>query len=142
MKKHLIRIIRDVEYIIVLYHCTYLGFSLPLLLAKYQQLIQDKGIVDDPIQRQLLTTLQTGYDQLTHKKNLWQRIVNKNNSIKGFYLWGGVGIGKTFVMDLFYDALPFPEKMRHQFHRFMQNVQVGLRAYQGIQNPLESLKIH
>ena len=108
-----------------------------LLLTRYQQLIDDKSIIDDPIQRQLLATLQTCYDQLTHKKNLWQRIVSKNQLVKGVYLWGGVGIGKTFVMDLFYDALPFQEKMRNHFHGFMQGVQEGLRTYQGAQNPLE-----
>ena len=39
---------------------------------------------------------------------------------KGLYLWGGVGRGKTFLMDIFFDMLPFPNKMRTHFYRFMR----------------------
>jgi len=61
----------------------------------------------------------------------------RNVGTRGIYLWGGVGRGKTYLMDLFYDCLPFERKLRTHFHRFMQRVQQDLVRYQGASNPLE-----
>lgn len=55
----------------------------------------------------------------------------------GLYLWGGVGRGKTYLMDIFYDCLPFPDKLRAHFHRFMQRVHGELAALEGEKNPLD-----
>jgi cell division protein ZapE len=57
-------------------------------------------------------------------------------SIRGLYFWGGVGRGKTYLVDTFYEALPFPDKMRTHFHRFMQRVHNELAHYKGEKNPL------
>lgn len=66
----------------------------------------------------------------------------------GLYLWGGVGRGKTFLIDLFYDALPFedvasgrngPRKRRTHFHRFMREVHAQLRAHTGERDPLVTI---
>ncbi|MFZ5658102.1 MAG: cell division protein ZapE [Pseudomonadota bacterium] len=54
----------------------------------------------------------------------------------GLYLWGGVGRGKTFLIDLFFDALPFAEKRRTHFHRFMREVHAALREHAGERDPL------
>ena len=59
--------------------------------------------------------------------------------VQGLYLWGGVGRGKTYLMDLFYDALPFRRKMRMHFHRFMQRVHQELRTLSGEADPLEKV---
>nr|WP_031218107.1 cell division protein ZapE [Halomonas sp. PBN3] len=56
--------------------------------------------------------------------------------VRGLYLWGGVGRGKTYLVDAFYESLPFPEKMRTHFHRFMQRVHNELEHYKGEKNPL------
>lgn len=56
--------------------------------------------------------------------------------IMGVYLWGGVGRGKTWMMDLFFDALPGERKLRLHFHHFMQRVQASLAAKQGQGDPL------
>ncbi|RBI69525.1 cell division protein ZapE [Vreelandella sulfidaeris] len=56
--------------------------------------------------------------------------------VKGLYFWGGVGRGKTYLVDTFYEALPFPDKMRTHFHRFMQRVHNELTHYKGEKNPL------
>lgn len=56
---------------------------------------------------------------------------------KGLYFWGGVGRGKTYLVDTFYESLPFRRKMRVHFHRFMQRVHRDLRELQGEKNPLE-----
>jgi cell division protein ZapE len=55
----------------------------------------------------------------------------------GLYLWGAVGRGKTWLMDMFYDSLPFTQKRRRHFHRFMQDVHNGLKEHAGHQAPLE-----
>lgn len=57
--------------------------------------------------------------------------------VQGCYFYGGVGRGKTYVMDLFYDSLPFEEKQRTHFHRFMQQVHAGLKIHKGSKDPLE-----
>ncbi|MBZ5486663.1 AFG1 family ATPase [Halomonas aquamarina] len=56
--------------------------------------------------------------------------------VQGLYFWGGVGRGKTYLVDTFFEALPFPEKMRTHFHRFMQRVHNELTHYKGEKNPL------
>ena len=55
---------------------------------------------------------------------------------RGLYLWGGVGRGKTFLIDLFYAGLPFAETRRTHFHRFMRDVQEQLRQHAGERDPL------
>jgi len=54
-------------------------------------------------------------------------------------LWGGVGRGKTFLMDLFYDSLSIGDKKRVHFHRMMQDVHARLRELGDIQDPLDSV---
>lgn len=56
---------------------------------------------------------------------------------RGLYLWGSVGRGKTYLMDMFYEALPHEQKRRVHFHRFMREVHRDLAALQGVKNPLE-----
>lgn len=56
---------------------------------------------------------------------------------RGLYFWGGVGRGKTYLMDMFYDALPGDAKLRIHFHRFMRHVHQQLATLPGVKNPLE-----
>lgn len=57
--------------------------------------------------------------------------------LKGLYLWGGVGRGKTYLMDIFFQCLPGERKLRMHFHRFMQSVHRSLYANRGNKNPLD-----
>lgn len=57
----------------------------------------------------------------------------------GLYLWGGVGRGKTFLIDLFFDGLPFEQRRRTHFHRFMREVHAELRAHAGERDPLVAI---
>src|SRR5690606_15755290 len=55
------------------------------------------------------------------------------------YLWGGVGRGKTFLIDLFFAGLPIAEKRRTHFHRFMREVHERLRMHAGERDPLAAI---
>ena len=82
-------------------------------------------------------------EQKAKKGRLFRKLqsrfgVNKSVApVRGLYLWGGVGRGKTYLMDAFYDALPFERKIRAHFHRFLQRVHHDLRECEGEKNPLE-----
>ena len=64
---------------------------------------------------------------------------DNDERIKGLYLWGGVGRGKTFLMDLFYECLPVAGKQRIHFHRFMQRVHNALAERPDTRNPLSKV---
>ena len=57
--------------------------------------------------------------------------------VRGLYLWGGVGRGKTLLLDLFFHCLPFAAKKRQHFHRFMASIHEHLRALREAENPLD-----
>jgi cell division protein ZapE len=59
--------------------------------------------------------------------------------ITGLYFWGGVGRGKTYLMDVFFESLPFKDKTRLHFHRFMQQVHKKLQLLAGEKNPLDRI---
>jgi cell division protein ZapE len=64
------------------------------------------------------------------------RMFQRSEPVKGVYLWGGVGRGKSFLMDCLYDAMPIARKRRIHFHRFMQSIHHRLRDLQGEPDPL------
>lgn len=59
--------------------------------------------------------------------------------VTGLYLWGGVGRGKTWLMDLFFASLPFAERQRRHFHRFMHDVHAHLQSMDRTSAPLEAV---
>ena len=86
--------------------------------------------------------LQRLYDDLlaSERNNggLFGKLFGKKSQepVKGLYFWGGVGRGKTYLVDTFYDALPFKQKMRTHFHRFMKRVHEEMKTLKGEKNPL------
>ncbi|RUR32376.1 cell division protein ZapE [Vreelandella andesensis] len=126
--------------------------------ARYQEDLKRDDFQYDPAQEQAVKHLQHLYDELlatpanapkavVASKGLKAKVaglLGKKTSavgpampeVKGLYFWGGVGRGKTYLVDTFYEALPFPEKMRTHFHRFMQRVHNELTHYKGEKNPL------
>ena len=120
-------------------------------LQRYRQDLKNPGFSHDPAQEQAVLALQHLYDELLNAERHQSgsrflgklvgrsRARNKRTPVKGLYMWGGVGRGKTYLMDNFYESLPFPDKMRAHFHRFMRRVHHQLTALKNEKNPLESV---
>ncbi len=99
---------------------------------------------DDPAQAAALRELDRIHLALTQdnaRPGLLGRLLGRAqaDSIDGLYLWGGVGRGKTFLIDLFFDGLPLAEKRRTHFHRFMREVHAQLRAHAGERDPMVAI---
>jgi len=86
--------------------------------------------------------LQRLYDDLVaasqSKPGMLGKLFGKKDHtpVKGLYFWGGVGRGKTYLVDTFFEALPFKEKVRTHFHRFMKRVHEEMKTLPGEKNPL------
>jgi len=112
---------------------------------QYQDDLQRDDFEPDEAQRQAVTALQHLYDALIDFREVdqggwWQRlkmaVKGKPKAPQGLYFWGGVGRGKTYLVDTFYNALPFGEKKRVHFHRFMHRVHEELKGLKKVSDPL------
>ncbi len=110
---------------------------------RYQADLDSGAIVPDAAQRTAVDALQDLHARLENrakaKVGLLDRLMGRSRSVpeKGLYLWGGVGRGKTYLMDSFFDALSFEKKQRMHFNRFMQRVHEDLTDLAGMKNPLD-----
>jgi cell division protein ZapE len=105
----------------------------------YTSKVQTGEIVSDADQLSALSYFETIYADLIAEDQKRKGILaafRAPKSVKGLYLYGGVGIGKTFLMDCFFKTLPFNEKMRMHFHQFMQYIHDLLTQHQGEKDPL------
>lgn len=110
-------------------------------LERYQADLQRPDFFHDPAQEKAVQHLQRLYDDLvateSSRQGLFDKLLRKKpEPVKGLYFWGGVGRGKTYLVDTFYEALPIQRKMRTHFHRFMQRVHLELKQLKGEKNPL------
>ena len=108
--------------------------------TQYQTLIHTNKISIDNCQKQGIEQLERLYlslfpDNLTAKAKSYKSKKPKNN--KGIYLWGKVGRGKTFLMDLFVSGLPSSICKRQHFHHFMKDVHHQLKILNGKPEPLK-----
>jgi cell division protein ZapE len=113
------------------------------VLATYQAALKERGFSSDPAQMRAVAELERcAQDWARYKQkrsNALKKLINKPEVPKGVYMFGGVGRGKSFLMDLFFNAVPIQRKTRLHFHEFMREVHRELRELQGIQNPLDVL---
>jgi cell division protein ZapE len=115
-------------------------------LQKYQQDLTRDDFQYDAAQEYAVSQLQRLYDDFVNQRAqspaFWQRLLGKTavkTPLKGLYFWGGVGRGKTYLVDTFYDCLPGQRKMRIHFHRFMHRVHDELKLLKGVSDPLEKV---
>ena len=112
-------------------------------LERYQADLKRPDFFHDAAQENAVRHLQRLYDDLVHGGQQDAGLLGKlfgrkkpQGPIKGIYFWGGVGRGKTYLVDTFFDALPFKQKMRTHFHRFMKRVHEEMKTLKGEKNPL------
>ena len=118
-------------------------------LERYKRDLQRPDFRHDPAQEIAVNHLQHLYEQLVavwqeEKKqsafsNFFKRFTGDSSRelVRGLYFWGGVGRGKTYLMDNFFESLPFEQKLRAHFHRFMRRVHAELKKLGGKKNPLK-----
>ena len=98
------------------------------------------GFHADASQAQAVEHLQALYDRLllpVKPPGLFDKFLRRRpGAVEGLYIWGGVGRGKTYLMDTFYDALPLDAKQRLHFHRFMKQIHEALQVLPKTPDPL------
>ncbi|MDE1888011.1 MAG: AFG1 family ATPase [Gammaproteobacteria bacterium] len=99
------------------------------------------GFMKDAAQAKAVAALDILYHHLLAPHvPWWQRWYRRTTATpRGLYLWGTVGRGKTYLMDSFYECLPFAEKQRLHFHHFMQMVHARLKALPDQEDPLQAV---
>jgi cell division protein ZapE len=117
------------------------------LRALYARQIAERGFRSDPVQLAVVDRLADLRDRLIASREADSSLVRRwfgslgggsaPEPVRGVYLWGGVGRGKTWLMDLFFQSLPFPDRRRRHFHRFMHDVHAELKTLQQREAPLD-----
>ncbi|MEM8843764.1 MAG: cell division protein ZapE [Pseudomonadota bacterium] len=115
----------------------------------YKQAIKSKQLDPDRAQRYVVERLEALEKRLksglseAHQPSLLSKLLMhfkkphlSDSAVKGAYIWGSVGRGKTHLMDMFYECLPMKQKIRLHFHRFMQEVHHQLASIKDHENPL------
>jgi cell division protein ZapE len=111
--------------------------------SAYEAELQLRGYSSDPAQLRAVDALErcatewAGYK--VKRSNSLKKLINRPAIPRGVYMHGGVGRGKSFLMDCFYNAVPLKRKTRLHFHEFMREVHRELRELQGTVNPLDEL---
>ena len=115
---------------------------------KYHQDLQRSDFIADPAQAMAVTHLESLYHRMqvppppVAKAPLLSRLLRRKQQeaitpVKGLYFWGGVGRGKTYLVDTFFECLPTARKMRMHFHRFMHRVHQEMQQLAAQPDPLE-----
>ncbi|MFZ9371249.1 MAG: cell division protein ZapE [Limnohabitans sp.] len=109
----------------------------------YERELQQRGYESDPAQLRAVASLERCATDWSHYKskrsNSLKKMIFRPEIPRGVYMYGGVGRGKSFLMDCFFSAVPIERKTRLHFHEFMREVHRELRELQGTVNPLDVL---
>jgi cell division protein ZapE len=109
----------------------------------YEQTLAERGYASDPAQLRAIDALQRCEDEWADYKarrsNAVTKLLVRPPIPRGVYMYGGVGRGKSFLMDCFFQAVPLTRKTRLHFHEFMREVHRELQELKGTVNPLDEL---
>ena len=109
----------------------------------YQQTLAERGYTADPAQLRAVASLQRCQDEWAAYKarrgNALTKMLVRPPIPRGVYMHGGVGRGKSFLMDCFFQAVPLQRKTRLHFHEFMREVHRELQELKGTVDPLDEL---
>ena len=110
---------------------------------QYEKELVARGYQSDPAQLRAVEALDRCAREWAQFKeqrsNAFKKLINRPAIPRGVYMYGGVGRGKSFLMDCFYTAVPLVRKTRLHFHEFMREVHRELADLQGTVNPLDAL---
>lgn len=113
------------------------------MLDAYEASLKARGYQSDPAQRSAVLRLQQLYTELLDfkaaRRSVLRKVFARPSLPRSVYFWGGVGRGKSFLMDCFFDAVPYQRKRRVHFHAFMQEVQNDLKGLNHEQDPLNKV---
>lgn len=114
------------------------------VIEYYEHALAERGYKPDVAQRAAIERLQRYYDDweiyLKRGSGLFGRLFRRREAApRGVYFWGGVGRGKSFLMDAFFETAPVERKARLHFHEFMRGVHKELEAVKGMEDPLDEV---
>jgi cell division protein ZapE len=127
---------------------SYLKLNVPQfgVTEAYERKLAERGYSPDTTQRAAAARLQTLYSELLDFKvarsSTLRKLIAPPKPPRWVYFWGGVGRGKSFLMDCFYEAVPYKRKRRVHFHAFMQQIHRDLEALKGEVDPLAQVAAH
>ena len=109
----------------------------------YDAELSTRGYTSDPAQLRAVEALERCASEWavfkSKRSNSLKKLINRPDIPRGVYMHGGVGRGKSFLMDCFFGAVPLKRKVRLHFHEFMREVHRELQDLQGTVNPLDEL---
>ncbi len=110
------------------------------MIRGFNAALARRGIVADPAQLMAAMRLQQLYDELVAfkaaRRTRLRKLLVRPPLPRGVWFWGGVGRGKSFLMDCFFDAVPYRRKRRVHFHAFMREIHERLQAMKEEADPL------
>jgi len=113
------------------------------VLQYYEKTLAERGYRADEAQQRAIARLQVFADELVvYQQELskpFRRFFRKPEAPRGVYMWGGVGRGKSFLMDSFFMTVQIEQKTRIHFHEFMRSVHHQLQALRGKSDPLDEV---
>src|SRR6195952_3902850 len=116
---------------------------MPTVTELYQQTLAERGFKADAAQLNAVAALQRCEDEWVAYKsrrgNAITKMLVRPPIPRGVYMYGGVGRGKSFIMDCFFQAVPLRRKVRLHFHEFMREVHRELQDLKGMADPLQEL---
>ena len=110
------------------------------MIEGFNAALDERGIKADPTQQAAALRLQKFYDDLiafkAARRSKLRKLLIHPDLPRGVYFWGGVGRGKSFLMDCFFAAVPYDRKRRVHFHAFMREIHAMLKSFRNESDPL------